>query len=222
MCPACPQPGINYFPDAEHSGPEYIHTLFLAVDGNFRLQLKKKLRDLHDFHLHDGQAYFRNEEEYKHYLSTVKESKQVSHHAMYINAVVTGVVAVYCARHGMFRPDSIVDLEKGEKYINSDYALSGALAGTDDIPHIVVSYDVACQYVKHFRKRFEAQFPDIKDYDRFEFLIPKMHLYAHKDDCHYRYSFNYTKGCGRTDGEAPERAQRACDIHPRNEWRPSS
>ncbi|KDQ05651.1 hypothetical protein BOTBODRAFT_98592, partial [Botryobasidium botryosum FD-172 SS1] len=70
---------------------------------------------------------------------------------------------------------------------------------------IVVSYDVACQYVKHFRERFEAQFPDVKDHDRFEFLIPKMHLYAHKDDCHYRYSFNYTEGCGRTDGEAPER-----------------
>ncbi|KDQ06097.1 hypothetical protein BOTBODRAFT_98508, partial [Botryobasidium botryosum FD-172 SS1] len=71
---------------------------------------------------------------------------------------------------------------------------------------IAVSYDVACQYVKHFRKRFEAQFPDIKDHDRFEFLIPKMHLYAHKDNCHYRYSFNYTEGCGRTDGEAPERS----------------
>ncbi|KDQ05650.1 hypothetical protein BOTBODRAFT_97118, partial [Botryobasidium botryosum FD-172 SS1] len=140
LCPACPQPGINFFSDEERSGPEYIHSLFLAVDGNFRLQLKKKLRDLHDFHLHDGRAYFRNEEEYKQYLTTVKESKQpatchsftagnVALAGRYKNAVVTGVVAVYCARHGLFRPDSIVDLEKGEKYINSDYALSGALSG---------------------------------------------------------------------------------------------
>lgn len=55
----------------------YIHTLFLAVDGNFRLQLKKKLRDQHDFHLHDGGAYFRNEDEYKKYLSEAKDYHQV-------------------------------------------------------------------------------------------------------------------------------------------------
>ncbi|KDQ05827.1 hypothetical protein BOTBODRAFT_95750, partial [Botryobasidium botryosum FD-172 SS1] len=143
LCPACPQPGLNFFPSEGLDGPDYIHTLFLAVDGNFRLQLKKKVRDdQHDFHLHDGEAYFRNEEEYKEYLAEAKDYRQVrpttchsfeagsvAQAGRYKNAVVSGVVAVYCARHGFFRPDSIVDLSKGEKYMNSDYALAGALAG---------------------------------------------------------------------------------------------
>jgi hypothetical protein len=31
------------------------------------------------------------------------------------NAVISGVVAVICARHGFFLPQGMVDLEKGEK-----------------------------------------------------------------------------------------------------------
>lgn len=99
----------------------------------------------------------------------------------------------------------MVDLQKGERYINSDYALAGALEGTDGIPYIGVSYDIACQYDRHFEERFRAQFPSVKDFSRFRFYIPKMHLYAHRDNCHYQYSFNYTAGSGRTDGEACER-----------------
>ncbi|KDQ05826.1 hypothetical protein BOTBODRAFT_89698, partial [Botryobasidium botryosum FD-172 SS1] len=68
-----------------------------------------------------------------------------------------------------------------------------------------VSYDIACQYVRHFRERFEERFPGVTNFERFRFLIPKMHLYAHKEDCQFKFSFNYTDGCGRTDGEAPER-----------------
>jgi Kyakuja-Dileera-Zisupton transposase len=37
------------------------------------------------------------------------------------------------------------------------------------------------------------------------FLVPKFHLPAHIQKCHWNYSFNYTKNVGRTDGEAPER-----------------
>lgn len=55
----------------------FTDTLFLSVDGNFRLQLKKKLRDVMDIHLHDGHAYFRNEEEYKKYLATAKDDRVV-------------------------------------------------------------------------------------------------------------------------------------------------
>lgn len=37
------------------------------------------------------------------------------------------------------------------------------------------------------------------------FLVPKFHLAAHTEKCRTRFSFNLTKGVGRTDGEAPER-----------------
>lgn len=36
-------------------------------------------------------------------------------------------------------------------------------------------------------------------------LVPKFHLPAHLAKCHRDYSFNLTRGVGRTDGEAPER-----------------
>lgn len=38
-----------------------------------------------------------------------------------------------------------------------------------------------------------------------KFLVPKFHLPAHIKPCRTRFSFNYTPGVGRTDGEAPER-----------------
>jgi hypothetical protein len=37
------------------------------------------------------------------------------------------------------------------------------------------------------------------------YLVPKFHLPAHVAACRTRFSFNFTKGVGRTDGEAPER-----------------
>lgn len=37
------------------------------------------------------------------------------------------------------------------------------------------------------------------------FFIPKFHIKAHISHCQLNYSFNLTKGVGRTDGEAPER-----------------
>jgi Kyakuja-Dileera-Zisupton transposase len=35
--------------------------------------------------------------------------------------------------------------------------------------------------------------------------VPKFHLPAHRSDCHSRFSFNFTRGVGRTDGEGVER-----------------
>jgi hypothetical protein len=36
------------------------------------------------------------------------------------------------------------------------------------------------------------------------YLVPKFHLPAHIAACRTRFSFNFTKGVGRTDGEAAE------------------
>ncbi|KAG2035191.1 hypothetical protein BDR03DRAFT_803099, partial [Suillus americanus] len=44
------------------------------------------------------------------------------------------------------------------------------------------------------------------------FLIPKFHLPAHITSCQIKFSFNFIKGVGRTDGEAPERGW--ADINP--------
>ena len=32
-------------------------------------------------------------------------------------------------------------------------------------------------------------------------LVPKLHLQGHTEDCQYRWSLNFTRWMGRTDGE---------------------
>ena len=75
------------------------------------------------------------------------------------------------------------------------------------IVEVIISYDIACQYSRNFRNRFD-QLPAILLIPLhlvILFLIPKFHLPVHKEDCRFNYSFNFTKNVGRTDGEAIER-----------------
>jgi hypothetical protein len=75
------------------------------------------------------------------------------------------------------------------------------------ICEVIISYDIACQYMRNFQARFQ-QIPAIlllPLHLTIIFLIPKFHLPVHKEMCRYTYSFNYAKKVGRTDGEAIER-----------------
>src|SRR5262245_593588 len=74
---------------------------------------------------------------------------------------------------------------------------------------LVVSYDVVCQWMKYLWHRMEV-IPHSWRVDHagkisVVFLIPKFHLPAHIQSCHNNYSWNLTKGVGRTDGESLER-----------------
>jgi hypothetical protein len=74
---------------------------------------------------------------------------------------------------------------------------------------VVVSYDIACQWKRHFTDRMARKFPSDwfinTSTPNLVFLVPKFHLPAHIDVCHDDYSFNNHKNVARTDGEAPER-----------------
>jgi hypothetical protein len=72
----------------------------------------------------------------------------------------------------------------------------------------VVSYDIACQWsINLYQRMFELDHDfflfDNKRYVRF--LVPKFHLPAHIALCRTKFSFNFAKNVGRTDGESPER-----------------
>jgi hypothetical protein len=72
----------------------------------------------------------------------------------------------------------------------------------------VISYDIVCQWSVHLRDRmfaFDQEFFLFKDQTHVKYLVPKFHINAHISRCRTTYSFNYTQGVGRTDGEAPER-----------------
>lgn len=87
-----------------------------------------------------------------------------------------------------------------------DFAVAGALKGTEDLEVIVITYDQGCGYSKNFKARFAAQFPHLMPHvDKIKFLVNKAHLIGHIEDCQFLFNPNYTCGCGRLDSEAPER-----------------
>ncbi len=89
-----------------------------------------------------------------------------------------------------------------------DYIFLSSLRLLCSLLTIVASYDIACQYFKNFFARMD----DVPDRLRPTFLleqiiakVAKAHLVGHNEACQGPFSFNWTNGCGRTDGEGIER-----------------
>lgn len=83
--------------------------------------------------------------------------------------------------------------------------MNGALHGFDGIDEMSLSYDIGCQYQVNLKKRFKKHFGDkLKLVEMMGVNVPKMHILAHTDDCQYRFSFDFTDGCGQTHGETAE------------------
>lgn len=137
----------------------------------------------------------------------------------------TGVGMCVCARHGFVQPNAVGDLQKGERYVTSTMSMSIAHLLTTRFSNIdylfcatyaqaspgvpkVVSYDIACQWMPHLIDRIKA----LPDHIRVElpvgevrYAIPKYHFAGHKKKDHAKFSLNYLRGVGRTDGEQIER-----------------
>jgi hypothetical protein len=76
------------------------------------------------------------------------------------------------------------------------------------LPHLFLSYDIMCQYIKKFFNRLPETevLNQLKSGGiKFDVAVPKFHLPAHVRDCHADFSLNHLPGAGRVDGEAPER-----------------
>jgi hypothetical protein len=94
------------------------------------------------------------------------------------------------------------------RYVNMDYLFFSSMQQSDDVEMLVVSYDIVCQWHKNLWTRMQT-YPHSLRMDRdglsVVFLVPKFHLPAHIKACQTNFSFNFTEGVGRTEGEAPER-----------------
>ncbi|KAH7917830.1 hypothetical protein BV22DRAFT_1108497 [Leucogyrophana mollusca] len=221
LCPACPHPGKNLPSDWETAPriQRWLYALFVAIDANFRLKRKLVSKDAVDPSLSQGWSFFVAESPYKVFLKDHIDEPQEKSTCSSHNAVdmadtkssrglaATGVGTVDCACHNMKLACGVGDLQKGEKYVNMDYLFFSALRGTS-LKVLNVSYDIACQWHKHLWQRMGSlpfsQHLNHADKD-ITFLVPKFHLPAHIAPCQWLYSFNWTRGVGRTDGEAPER-----------------
>ncbi|KAF8589210.1 hypothetical protein K439DRAFT_1333200 [Ramaria rubella] len=194
----------------------YIHQHWYSSDGKFKAQKKKKNDDSNNISLGNGNTYFTEDQTYQKYLNESGESQEKSmcahlkavnmqNKTKFKNVEVTGVVMMVCAHHGLILPRSVVNLQKGERYANVDYALTQALREAVHLPFLGFMYDVTCQYIVNIRKCFKQSFPHlVPTLWRILPPIPKMHLQGSKDDCMYAFSLNYLEGAGQTSGKLVE------------------
>ena len=90
------------------------------------------------------------------------------------------------------------------RYTNTDYIVTSVLKGIG-VQRVIISYDIACKWSIHLLERISDNYPDLDIRNlQLSYLIPKFHLPGHGDACQTRYSFNYTRGVGRTHGETVE------------------
>ncbi|KAJ7441691.1 hypothetical protein FB451DRAFT_1058065 [Mycena latifolia] len=210
-CPACPEIGFNVDKATVDAAAEnekgrlrHKYVLSLSSDGNFKLQRKRKVDDPDDVALNAGNGYFPEDTTYKRYVAEIKtvddkctcsdlKAVRMQNIAKFKNSVISGVVAVQCARHGFFMPGGMVDLTKGEGYAHTDYALSQALGDAHDQRWIVLTYDVYCQYYKKITTRFAEWFPSLGCLiERLSGAVPKMHIRNHVAQCRSQWSTNFT------------------------------
>lgn len=128
FCPACPQPGINVVVPAEdNEATSWLYTRSLVMDGNFKAEHLHPTNPEDEVWLTDGQCFMVTRARYQSHLAMAKDSAQRSecnnHRAVnQANASqhkleATGIGACACARHGCFVPNSMVDFQKGERFV---------------------------------------------------------------------------------------------------------
>ena len=116
---------------------------------------------------------------------------------------ITGIVAIACARHGCFAPNSVANLVRGEQQKNVDWALLQALKTTnvDERQGLMFIYDIACQYIIHLKDRIGHLLPSNLVIDA---AIGLFHVHGHKDTCFFRYATSFIPGAAVVAGEILE------------------
>lgn len=116
---------------------------------------------------------------------------------------IKGIVAIACARHGCFAPNSLSNLPAGEQQANVDWALVRAImsTGVDMRQALMLIYDIACQYCVHLWKRIGHLLPEGLEIDH---AIGLFHVHGHKNTCLWRYATSFIPGCGVVAGEILE------------------
>ena len=116
---------------------------------------------------------------------------------------ITGVVAIACAQHGCYAPNSLVNLFKSEQQKNVDFALLQAvrMAGVDPGQGFMIMYNIACQYSIHLFDRIGDKLLMGLMVDQ---AISLFHVHAHKDQCFFQYAPCFIPGSSVTAGEILE------------------
>ncbi|KAF8816391.1 hypothetical protein BYT27DRAFT_7221433 [Phlegmacium glaucopus] len=202
FCPACPQPDIN-LPADWTDGPNHnrwVFCCFFVANGNFKADQKNNAADVW---LSEGWGMMPWHRNYQEFLDTAIEwctkapcENQfcVIEQAMLFSKAcdITGIVAVACAQHGCFAPNSIVNLFWGAQQKNIDYSFLQALETTNinSAQGTMLIYDIACQYFICSTSLHIDQ-------------AILFHVHGHKDNCFFAMH-PFIPGTGVVAGEMLE------------------
>ncbi|KAF7797546.1 hypothetical protein EIP86_008746 [Pleurotus ostreatoroseus] len=220
-CPACPRPGFNLPKDWKDAprDKKYIYNMLIAIDANFRLKRRAVSSNERDPALGSGWGYFVEDAPYYEHILQYADQEDISTCTGFAaisqankkfnkGYAVTGIGSIVCARHGFILPNATGDLQKGERYCNMDYLVLSALRALGELPPLVLSYDVICQWIIHFWQRVQEFSEDLRidpENVNFRYAIPMYHFRAHKEKDHNKYSLHLLEGVGRSCCEGIER-----------------
>ena len=113
---------------------------------------------------------------------------------------ITSIVAIACAQHGCFAPNSVANLFRGEQQKNIDWVLLQALKQTnmDSTQGAMLIYDIACQYLVHLQDHIGHLLLDALSLDH---AIGMFHVHGHKDQCFFCYATSFIPHTGVMVGE---------------------
>ncbi|KAL0568249.1 hypothetical protein V5O48_013745 [Marasmius crinis-equi] len=221
-CPHCPMPEKN-LPENWTEVPavkRFLYALMVCIDFNFRLKGQLVSSWTRDPGLGDGLAYFVPRKPYEEYIKKHVSEEDVSTCVGFAalgqqntrsskGLRYTGVGATVCARSEMVLANGVANLEKGERYSNSDFMVSYAIkAYLPYIAVLVIAYDIACQWMANIHRRMTDDWnPELRIPRCVTMVpvIPKFHHPAHRDEDHDQFNCNLVKGLGMSDCECCER-----------------
>ncbi|KZV60207.1 hypothetical protein PENSPDRAFT_594339, partial [Peniophora sp. CONT] len=229
MCPACPHEELNtdIVEKVAKLSSELVNfnRVLASMDCNFR-QKNKMNQSTNETspYLGDGMAFMVPQASYEEFTSSSGHQDELSSCSRFGAMVManmkqgkglrtTGIGAVFCARHGLFWPNTVGTLVKGERYCTMDFILA-ALVRRLRVPRLHLSYDIICQYSRNLERRMtdvseeswihvgaQKLLYDIKT----TFAVPKFHSPGHKAQCQQWFNLGLQLYTGQTDGEASER-----------------
>lgn len=215
FCPACPQVNINIPPNWQDDPNCYVYQRMFVADGNFKADHVRAKTASQDVWLSEGGGFIPERQQYADFIKHAIEDKLTkapceNTFRAIANALqsskacdITGVVAIACARHGCYAPNSVCDLFKGEQQKNVDFAFLKALRSTNvhTKQGAMLLYDIICQYLIYLWRRLGKHLdPNLK----IEAAIGMFHVHAHKDQCFFRYAPSFIPGAGCVCGEILE------------------
>ncbi|KAK0498116.1 hypothetical protein EDD18DRAFT_1350738 [Armillaria luteobubalina] len=176
-------------------------TLFVGMDANFKLERFEVSSEENDPGPGSGLGYFVDTTSFKNHL------KMFDKHIVQARSTSSGVGGVVCMHHELKLALSTVDLRVGETQVEMDYGYLTTVRRFNGVPHIVTSYNIACQWSINLEDCIKIYGLDMAPLLCHKlYLVPKFHLPGHIKNCQEKFCMSFHSHVGNNDGEAPEQS----------------